>query len=301
MNAISMAAFITEMEKIADIHIGDSTHPIRSAGLFIGTESDHDAKAMVLQKLLEKHKSLNKSRAEYQKLFPDDYVTGAMHFDKTHSGKPTLHFRVGRAGGEGQSDFYNAVFSEAMKRKTAGLLRNLGAPIRSSGRWMGKQLGGIAKDVKGVGKDALTRPLAASREGLAETVKQVTTGPKFFRGLGGLGLAAQGAQTFSDAKNLAPSVDPTGAKRGRGERIGQLAGTTMGGFIGMKRGITGSLVSSEAGRIGAGLIGRGVDRAIGAARGIKPPAPTSILNDPSILNNPNALHNVGMRTFGSRG
>jgi len=112
MNSSTFSGFVDELVKIADIHIGDESHPIGSAGLFIGTETDHTKKAAILSKLLKKHKSLNKSRAAYEKLYPDDFVTGARHFDKSHSGAPKLHFHVGRSGGEDQRNFYNSVFAK---------------------------------------------------------------------------------------------------------------------------------------------------------------------------------------------
>ena len=126
---------LTELgfHKYADMIIGNPKSPdysLTSAGIFIGTEDKHKEKAKILQDLLKKGPTLGTARGAYEKLYPNDYVTGSFKYEKAPKkpflfgrGKykknlavyedrvknPRIFARVGRSGGYDQSAFYNEV------------------------------------------------------------------------------------------------------------------------------------------------------------------------------------------------
>jgi hypothetical protein len=168
--------------------------------------------------------------------------------------------------------------------KLSSFMQNVGDVIKQTG---GRVVGGF----KGMGvnagrtmRDMATSPIKSTAKGFSNTIRSATSGGPVSKavGLGFLGL--QGYQTYKDVQGLKSSEDPTGLKRGRGERLGQLVGSTAGGFIGAPHGITGGIVGSEVARRGLGYVGRGADKAIAKLKGRKAPNPA----DPS-LTDPGAL------------
>lgn len=137
MNSNTLSGFSSEMEKIADVIIGpkdDKEAPIVAGGIFVGTDTGHRKKSVLLGKLLNKHKSIQKTRQAYAKLHPDDFVTAAFKREsspgtwtkvksffgadaaesavKSYESRvksPRTFLRVGPIGGYHQSAFYKEV------------------------------------------------------------------------------------------------------------------------------------------------------------------------------------------------
>ena len=87
--------FSQEIEKRADIIIGrkgGDKDPVVAAGAFVGRKGGGKDFA----RLLQKHKSLQKTRAAYVKEYPDDFVTLAFKREEAPGGKGFLGFGKGK-------------------------------------------------------------------------------------------------------------------------------------------------------------------------------------------------------------
>jgi hypothetical protein len=154
------------------------------------------------------------------------------------------------------------------KKKEAAFLSNVGNAIKHTGLWIGGHGVDVGRQAQLTVK-ALAHPLRSTIEGARFTGRQAMSGGTLGRAvnLGALGL--QGVGVAQDLKSIRKEQDPTGMGRGRGERVGQMVGATAGGLIGAPYKMTGSIIASEAGRRGLGLVGRGADRVIAKVKGRK--------------------------------
>lgn len=157
--------------------------------------------------------------------------------------------------------------TEAIARglmKKAGFMRDVGTNV-------GNTLKGFTRPVqavkKGWNEGGWTQAQEANtmlRQG--KTVGKL--GTKWAKGKGaGRFLPGNKALTLAGTAMMAPGAfkkeDPTGQGRSRTERIGALAGNTVGGLIGAPYGFSGSIAGSVVGELGGKYLGRAVNKVTG--------------------------------------
>lgn len=146
---------------------------------------------------------------------------------------------------------------QGSKKKQAGIMQNVSAPVRWAGRHTGEALSNLAETV-----GTLAAPREAVRAGWRETVEGLKTpgmGGKFNAGMLALGTAAS-------IPGMAAKNDPSGQGDSRIARGAAFVGSQVGGLMGAPFGLTGGLAGGIAGDIAGRKVGRAIDR----VRGYKP-------------------------------
>lgn len=160
-----------------------------------------------------------------------------------------------------QAGFIDEMEKLASSEKEAAFLSNVGNAIRSSGRAVGRYVGGIGENVGQTLYKGMAHPIRGTIAGAKETVSQGLTGGLMGKAMLGL----QGYGIYQGAKDLKKSTEEAGGV-GRGERLGRLVGGTAGGLIGFPHGISGGLVGAIAGEKALGAVGRGADKLVGMVK-----------------------------------
>lgn len=157
------------------------------------------------------------------------------------------------------------------KEKKSALMQNVGNAIKSTGNYLAHHAGDVANKA-GETVKAFANPIKATKAGFNFSVKQAPGVSTGMHALGLAGMGLQGLQVIKDVKGIKNREDAAG--RGRGERLGNIIGSTAGGFIGAPHGFTGGIVGSELARRTLGGVGKGVDRAVSAIR--RKPVPAAL-------------------------
>lgn len=158
----------------------------------------------------------------------------------------------------------NSTAGHWAKEKKAGFMRDVGTNL-------GNTLKGFTRPVQAVKKGWHEGGWTQAQEAntmLRQGKTVGSLGQKWAKGKGvGKYLPGNKALTLASTAMMAPSAfkkeDPSGQGKSRTERIGALAGNTVGGLIGAPYGFSGSIAGSVLGEVGGRYLGKAVNKVTG--------------------------------------